>query len=36
MTTMKMKANKTTTKKPTTTERKESKCVFIDSLPAFE
>ena len=31
---MKTKANKTTTKKPTTakTERKESKCSFIDAL----
>jgi transposase len=31
--TMKTKANKTTTKKPTATkERKESKCAFIDTL----
>ena len=31
---MKTKANKTTTKKPTTpkSERKESKCAFIDAL----
>ncbi len=34
MITMKTKANKTTTKKPSTpkSERKESKCAFIDTL----